>query len=79
MQRETPIPCNKSILATIMMLVALLISGCDRASTRSSAASEVTQTSPRDKSKQEKPLLGPAVSFWVYFVYNRVTSDWLTS
>ncbi len=70
---------NKSVLATIVMLVGLLISGCDRTTTTSSAASGVTQTSPRDEawktywrpnwettpdnSKKEKSVLSPTVSF----------------
>jgi hypothetical protein len=79
MKGETPMFHNKSILATIVMLVGLLISGCDRATTTSSAASGVTVILPRDKagktpwrpnwettpdkSKRAKSLLSPTVSF----------------
>jgi len=73
MQGETPMFQSKCRLATIVMLVGLFASGCDRASTTRSAPPGDTQPSSGGDTGQsggvtpfkykEKPVLSPTVAF----------------
>jgi hypothetical protein len=70
---------SKNIVVIVVILVGLLVSGCNRSSTASDAASGNTQASSKhelgetdwhpkwdttaDKSRKEQPILRPIVSF----------------